>query len=85
MDILGDRYQLHDPIGRGGMSIVYRGRDMQTDRVVAIKVLHDVYSADPKYVTRFQLEAKMMSLLHHLFLIMELCTTLLQLLTVNGQ
>jgi eukaryotic-like serine/threonine-protein kinase len=64
-EFLSDRYQLHDPIGRGFMAIIYRGRDIQMNRVVAIKVLRDVYSTDPKYVTRFQREAKMMSLLHH--------------------
>jgi eukaryotic-like serine/threonine-protein kinase len=60
-----DRYQLHDPIGRGPMSAVYRGRDMQMDRVVAIKVLDNVHNTDPKFVTRFQRSAKAMSLFQH--------------------
>src|SRR6202035_4277412 len=55
---LGDRYRIQDPIGRGGMATIYRGRDLQMDRVVAIKVLREVYSTDPKFVARFQLEAK---------------------------
>ncbi len=64
-EVLGDRYQLQDPIGRGGMATIYRGHDMRMDRVVAIKVLRDVYSTDPKFVTRFQREAKAASALQH--------------------
>jgi tRNA A-37 threonylcarbamoyl transferase component Bud32 len=60
-----DRYQLQDPIGRGGMSTMYRGRDLHMDRVVVIKVLRDVYSTDPKFVKRFELEAKAASALQH--------------------
>jgi len=64
---LGDRYQLQDPIGRGsnGMTSMYRGRDIQMDRDVAIKVLLEVCSTDPKFVTRFQREAKAASSLQH--------------------
>ena len=65
IEVLGDRYQLQDPIGRGGMATIYRGRDLRMDRVVAVKVLREVYSTDPKFVTRFQREAKVMTLLHH--------------------
>ena len=61
----GDRYQLQDPIGRGGMATIYRGRDLQMDRVVAIKVLREVSSTDPKFVTCFQREAKAASALQH--------------------
>ncbi len=65
IEVLGDRYQLQDPIGKGGMAIIYRGRDMRMDRVVAIKVLREVYSTDAKFVQRFQLEAKAASTLQH--------------------
>ncbi len=64
-EFLGDRYQLYDPIGRDGMATIYRGRDLHMDRVVAIKVLREVYSTDPKFVTRFQREAKVVSSLQH--------------------
>ncbi|GCE10189.1 hypothetical protein KTT_00480 [Tengunoibacter tsumagoiensis] len=47
------------------MATIYRGRDMRMDRVVAIKVLREVYSTDPKFVTRFQREAKAASSLQH--------------------
>jgi eukaryotic-like serine/threonine-protein kinase len=64
-EVLGERYQLQEPIGRGGMATIYRGRDMRMERVVAIKVLREVYSTDPKFVTRFQREAKAASSLQH--------------------
>ncbi|GCE47626.1 protein kinase [Thermosporothrix hazakensis] len=47
------------------MATIYRGRDMHMERDVAIKVLRDVYSTDPKFVTRFQREAKAASSLQH--------------------
>src|SRR3989475_3658772 len=65
IEVLGDRYQLQDPIGRGGMATIYRGRDIRMDRVVAIKVLREVYSTDPKFVKRFQTEARAASALQH--------------------
>jgi len=65
IEILGDRYQLQDPIGRGGMATIYRARDVRMDRVVAVKVLREVYSTDPKFVRRFQVEAKAASALQH--------------------
>jgi serine/threonine protein kinase len=65
VEVMSDRYQLQDPIGHGGMATIYRGRDMRMDRVVAIKVLRDVYNTNPKFVTRFQREAKAASALQH--------------------
>ncbi len=65
IEVLGDRYQLQDPIGRGGMATIYRARDRRMDRVVAVKVLREVYSTDPKFVRRFQVEAKAASALQH--------------------
>ncbi len=64
-EVLGERYKLGDPIGRGGMATIYRGQDLRMDRVVAVKVLREVYSTDPKFVTRFQREARAASSLQH--------------------
>src|SRR5260370_8923272 len=64
-ELFGDRYQLQDPIGRDGMSTTYRGRDLRTDRVEAIKVLRDIYSTDAKFVARFHREAKASSSFQH--------------------
>ena len=41
IEVLGGRYQLQEPIGRGGMATIYRGYDRHMDRVVAIKVLEE--------------------------------------------
>jgi serine/threonine protein kinase len=65
IEVLDERYQLQDSIGRGAMATIYRGRDIRMDRVVAIKVLREVYSSDPKLVKRFQLEAMVASSLQH--------------------
>src|SRR6266849_31992 len=65
IEVLGERYQIGDAIGRGGMATIYRGQDIRMDRVVAIKVLREVYSTDPKFVRRFQVEAKAASSLQH--------------------
>ena len=64
-EILGGRYQIQDPIGRGGIATIYRGLDTHMDLVVAVKVLRDVYSTDPKFVTHFQTEARAASALQH--------------------
>ena len=47
------------------MATIYRGIDMHTDHVVAIKVLREVYSSDPKFARRFQKEAEVISSLQH--------------------
>ncbi|MBV9690829.1 MAG: protein kinase [Ktedonobacteraceae bacterium] len=65
IEVLGERYQLQEPIGRGGMAVIYRGVDTHTNRTVAVKVLREIYSTDPKFVTRFQREAKAASSLKH--------------------
>ncbi|HLX57210.1 MAG TPA: protein kinase [Ktedonobacteraceae bacterium] len=62
---LGDRYRLQNPIARSVMATMYRGIDTYTNQAVAIKVLREVYSDDPKFVTRFQRQAKLMNSLQH--------------------
>lgn len=63
--MLHDRYEPQSLMGHGLTTVVYRGIDRQTNRVVVIKVLNDVYSADPKCVKRFQIEAQAATVLHH--------------------
>ena len=64
-EVLGDRYLLQSRIGSGGMATIHRTRDLQMDRVVAVKVLREVFSTDPKFVARFQREARTASALKH--------------------
>ena len=52
--LLENRYQIQEPIGRGLLAIVHRGIDNRADHVVAIKVLREVYSSDPKFARRFK-------------------------------
>ena len=47
------------------MATIHRGRDLRMERIVAIKILREVYSTDPKFVIRFQREAKAASSLQH--------------------
>ena len=58
-------YQILSPLGKGGMGEVYRARDSNLDREVAIKVLPDFYSRDPDRVARFEREAKVLASLNH--------------------
>src|SRR5215468_8507388 len=57
-DVIADRYELEELCGSGGMSSVFRARDVQLDRSVAIKILHERYVDDPEYVERFRREAR---------------------------
>ena len=36
--VLSRRYQLLEQIGSGGMAVIYKAKDLQTDRIVAIKI-----------------------------------------------
>ena len=64
-DVIGNRYEMQDAIGRGGMATIFRAVDLRMGRIVAVKVLREVYSSDPKFVTRFQREARAASALQH--------------------
>jgi len=58
-------YEILSALGAGGMGEVYRARDMKLDREVAIKVLPELFVADPERVARFQREAKTLAALNH--------------------
>ncbi len=63
--VLGGRYQLQERIGVGGMSVVYRAKDTETDATVAIKTLKSEYCSDLEFVRRFQNEIKATAGLQH--------------------
>ncbi|MGQ0712872.1 MAG: hypothetical protein ACT4PJ_03965 [Gemmatimonadaceae bacterium] len=63
--VVGHQYQLEDEIGRGGMSVVYRARDLRLKRPVAIKVLPPELAHDPAVRTRFTREAQTSAHLAH--------------------
>lgn len=65
--IVGNRYEidLDHPLGRGGMAVVYRGRDLRSNRAVAIKTLRPEYQRNPESRKRFRQEARMMAFVSH--------------------
>jgi serine/threonine protein kinase len=58
-------YKIISFIAAGGMGEVYRARDTQLDREVAIKVLPAEFTQDPERLARFQREAKLLAALNH--------------------
>jgi len=63
--LLGDRYELGEVLGRGGMAEVRRGRDRRLGRVVAVKMLRVDYSTDATFQARFRREAQSAASLNH--------------------
>ena len=59
------RYRLLELLGRGGMSVVYLAEHTLLGKRVAIKLLHDEYSRDPRVVSRFIDEARAAARVHH--------------------
>jgi hypothetical protein len=62
---LADEYEIVRELGRGGMAVVYRAREIQLGRDVAIKVLPPAAAADASFVERFQREARTAARLEH--------------------
>src|SRR6266571_516997 len=58
-------YTVLSLIGRGGMGEVYRARDTQLERDVALKLLPDAFASDPERLARFQREAQLLASLNH--------------------
>ena len=59
------KYKILAPLGQGGMARVYKARQENLDREVAIKVLPPWYAADRNFVQRFEQEAKLVARLSH--------------------
>jgi serine/threonine protein kinase len=58
-------YEIVSHIGAGGMGEVYKARDTRLDRVVAVKVLPELFAADPDRAARFEREAQAVAALSH--------------------
>ena len=62
---LGERYELGDVIGRGGMAEVHEGTDLRLGRRVAVKILRPDLARDPSFQARFRREAQSAASLNH--------------------
>ena len=56
--IVGDRYEILERIGTGGMSDVYKAKDHKLNRMVAVKVLKQEFSENANFVSKFRVEAQ---------------------------
>lgn len=63
--ILGNRYEILERIGGGGMSVVYKAKCNVLNRYVAIKVLRDELTSDPDFVDKFKQESLSAASLTH--------------------
>ncbi len=63
--IIANRYELEDELGRGGMAIVYRARDIRLNRRIAVKILHPFLATQAESAKRFYREAEAIAKLHH--------------------
>jgi len=63
--IIGDRYEVQEKIGTGGMSDVYKARDHKLNRFVAVKVLKQEFSENANFVSKFRVEAQAAAGLAH--------------------
>jgi len=58
-------YQILDKLGKGSMGIVYKGRQIAVDRIVAVKILLDALAQNKEFIKRFDREAKIAAKLSH--------------------
>lgn len=63
--IIGDRYEILEKIGTGGMSDVYKAKDHKLNRLVAVKVLKQEFSENANFVSKFRIEAQAAAGLAH--------------------
>lgn len=62
--VLNEKYEITEIIGIGGMSVVYKAKDIYNGRTVAIKLLKDEFNND-MFKTRFVNESRVISMLSH--------------------
>ena len=63
--VIGNRYEILEKIGEGGMATVYKARDNTLKRYVAVKVLRDEFITDDEFIKRFNSEAQAAASLTH--------------------
>ncbi len=63
--VLGNRYEIIEKVGNGGMATVYKATDLVLKRYVAVKVLRDEFTTDEEFIKRFETEAQSAAKLVH--------------------
>ncbi|MDY6866863.1 MAG: protein kinase [Chloroflexota bacterium] len=63
--LLNNRYRILEPLGSGGMALVYKALDEMLERVIAVKILREDYARDEDFRERFKQEAKAAANLSH--------------------
>lgn len=63
--VIGNRYEILEKIGEGGMATVYKARCNILKRYVAVKVLREEYTTDEEFIKRFNTEAQAAASLTH--------------------
>src|SRR6185295_18656322 len=59
------RYEIVGPLAKGDYATVYRAKDLELDREVAIKQIHQQYLDDPQQLERYWQEAQLLARLEH--------------------
>ena len=59
------RYEILDTIASGDFAVVYRARDRELGRIVAIKQIHPQFLADERQLARYWKEAQLLATLQH--------------------
>ena len=63
--LLGNRYEIIEKVGNGGMATVYKATDKVLKRYVAVKILRDEFTTDEEFIKRFEVEAQSAARLTH--------------------
>lgn len=63
--VLGNRYELVEEVGTGGMAIVYKAMDKLLNRYVAVKVLRREFQGNEEFIRRFNIESQAAASLSH--------------------
>lgn len=63
--MIGDRYEVIEVVGAGGMSVVYKAKCHKLNRFVAIKVLKPEFGDDSNFISKFRIEAQSAAGLSH--------------------
>ena len=63
--LLGNRYEIIEKIGNGGMAMVYKAKCHVLNRYVAVKILRDEFTTDEEFIKRFSVEAQAAASITH--------------------